>query len=137
MKFLKKYIWSFIPLVIVGGMLMGANPTSTGGTRKIPDYKTQVLVASTSEGSVILNPDLEYILMHDGEDNTGASDSNTIYLSFSGSVDADASEGSDKAKLIETRSFPVGPGLSLMKFKTAAGGPTFTVIPGPNYFGKF
>lgn len=102
-----------------------ANPTSIAG---IP----AVLVASTSEQSVMLETNREYTLAHDGENASGVADTATIYLAFqSASVDADASEGASKFKLLGGRSVVLGPGLDTVKFKVAAGAPTFSVSPGP------
>lgn len=92
--------------------------------------KPAVLAASTEEQTITLEEDREYTLAHDGEDATGAEDTHTIYLSFGGAVDADAGEGADKAKLKDGRVFLIGPGISILKFKCAAGAPTFSIAPG-------
>lgn len=99
--------------------------------------KPAVLQATTTEDSVQLQSDREYSIGHDGEQNDGTADSNTIYLSFVADVDADESEGADKAKLISGRSLVVGPGVAVLKFATEAGSPTMTVVPGPRKMGMY
>lgn len=100
-----------------------ANPTT------LTD-KPAVIDTGTGASSVALDPRRAYGLAHDGEDNAGDADLNTVYLALSASVDADGSEGDDKAKLVPGRALIVGPNVDTLKFQTAAGGPTFTIVPG-------
>lgn len=107
-----------------------ANPSAIDGG-------VAVLVAGTGQAQVALNPDREYTVVHDGEDAAGAGDTNTIYLATDGNVDADASEGADKFKLKNGRAAVIGPGKEVLKFKCAAGAPTFSVDPGPRLMGNW
>lgn len=91
--------------------------------------KPAVLKATTSLQSVDLDGNREYSLGHDGEDDTGGSDENTIYLGFDTVGTANETEGSDKAKLISGRSIVIGPGVDKLYFQTETGTPTFTVVP--------
>jgi len=106
-----------------------ANPTEI-------DLDPAVVLATTTEQAIILHSDREYDLQHDGEDETGAASVVTIYLAVgSGSVDADSSEGSNKAKLLNGRFLTIGPGVRILKFKTGSGKATFTIIGSARYRG--
>lgn len=93
------------------------------------DVYPAVVAASVSPDTVELNPLLAYSFAHDGEDATGAPDENTIYLAFGDTVEADASTGTNKAKLLAGRALPIRRGVKQVRFATAAGAPTFTVVP--------
>ena len=99
-----------------------ANPTQI-------DDKPVVLEVTTVESSIVLDPDRDYTCVHSGEDTSGNPVTNTAYLSSSAGVDADASEGDDKAKLLDGGSITVGPGWKALYFATEAGAPTMTVVP--------
>ena len=101
-------------------LLFVANPSSI-------DASYSVLSATTTEASVTLNPDRIYALAHDGEDNAGAASTSTIYLSTASPVTASAAEGSNKIKLLAGRVYYVGPGVTVLYFKTASGSATFSV----------
>ncbi len=91
-----------------------------------------VVAASTAEQSVKLDPAREYSLAHDGQDAQGYEDTATIYLATdAGSVVPNAAEGLNKFKLLAGRAVVVGPHVSVLKFRTAAGAPTFSVSPSP------
>ncbi len=96
------------------------------------DGELAVLVAGTTEKSVALNVKREYTLAHDSEDAAGDAATNTIYLATDdGSTVADATAGKNKFKLLAGRSVVIGPDVSAIKFRTAAGAPTFSVSPSP------
>jgi len=101
------------------------------------DELPAVLAASTTEQTIALSTQRRYTFLHDGEDVSAAPDSATIYLAYYSTVDADASEGGNKAKLKGDRIIEVGPGISSVRFKTSAGAPTMTVLPSRQYFGDF
>ena len=99
-----------------------------------------VILTSTTEFSLILDPDREYTLYHDGETDAGVASALPIYLSFSAAVDNDESEGDDKAKLMSARTLVIGPGVPVLYVQlkaAAATTPTFTIVPGPKYLGKY
>lgn len=108
-----------------------AAATSVGGNRQDgADYKPCVLKATTSQQSISMNPDLEYLLQHTGKDASNNASTVEIYLAFDGTVDADASEGADKAILMNQQPMPIGPGLDILKYRSSAEA-CFNVIPGP------
>lgn len=97
----------------------------------LTDVALAVLEVTTSEQEVILDPRREYTLSHDGENTSGAEDTNTIYLATEGDVVADANEGEDKYKLKNGRFTTVGPDKTVLKFASASGSPTMSVSAGP------
>ncbi len=102
-----------------------ANPTSIAG---VP----AVIVVNPAGGNVTIDPLREYTLKHDGEATDGTASTDIIYLSLALAVDADGSEGADKAKLCAGDVIVLGPGLTTINFATAAGDEaTMTVIPSP------
>ena len=110
-----------------------ANPTSV-------DDVPAVIVTSTGGDDITLNPDRRYHVAHDGETNAGAASAVTVYLSFSAAVDADESEGADKAKLIAGRSIPVPAGTRLLRTKlkaAAPSAPTITIVPTERQWGAW
>lgn len=100
-----------------------ANPTSMiGGVAN--------LAAGTSEQSITLDPQREYSLGHNGVDSAGSADTNTIFLSLGSAVVASYAAGEDKFPLLSGSSVIVGPGVSVIRFKTASGAPTFRIAAG-------
>ncbi|MGE3667683.1 MAG: hypothetical protein AB7G51_13805 [Steroidobacteraceae bacterium] len=93
------------------------------------DVYPAVVAASSTPDTVALNPMVAYSIAHDAEDASGTPDENTIYLSFSDTVDADSSAGTNKAKLLAGRAMPIRRGVKQIRFASAAGAPTFTVVP--------
>jgi len=110
-----------------------ANPSSVG----VADADMAVLVSAAADGSITLNPQRTYTLAHDGEQNDGTTDTNTIYLANNATVVRTEAEGANKAKLLFGRELVVGPGITTLHFGTEAGTPTFTVIPGLDLYGDF
>lgn len=110
-----------------------SNPTSVG----VSDGNPAVLEATTTLQAVTLDPQREYTVGHDGEDTAGSSSTGSVYLAVDAAVDNDASEGANKAKLINGRSLVIGPGVGVLKFRTASGSPTFTINPGPRLHGQW
>jgi len=103
-----------------------ANPDSVGLT----DYKPAVVLASGTEDSVSLERHKRYHLYHDGEDASGNACTQTIYLRCNAdTVDADTSEGANKAKLKSGGNLTIGPGVDTLYFKMASEDCTFTIIP--------
>ncbi len=100
------------------------------------DLYPAVLAASTTMAFVELNPDREYTLLHEEETVAGVADSNTIYFTTTPKVTdadavvADATAGDNKMKLQSGRALVFGPKFYGLQFKTAAGAPTFTLLPG-------
>lgn len=105
-----------------------ANPTSIG----VNDPYPAVLLIGTTKITVDLDPRKEYMIYHDREDDSGSSNVETVYMTFHHpNVDADQSEGANKAKLIDGRELPIGPGIGRMMLQTASGSVTVTVAPNP------
>lgn len=105
-----------------------ANPASIG----VNDPYPAVLVITDTKVTVDLDPKLEYMLYHDREDSSGSSSGVTVYMTFHHpNVDNDPSEGANKAKLIDGRELPIGPGVGRAMLQTATGEATVTVAPNP------
>lgn len=102
--------------------------------------KWAVLQATTSEQTLTLDPGRAYILAHNDRDISGVAASDTIYLADNASVDNDDSEGPNKCMLISGRVVQVGPGVTTLKYRLAAGAatsPTFQLLFGPNTMGRY
>lgn len=105
-------------------------------------YRFATLAASpTSIQTVILDARKIYYIYHNGENESGATDTKTIYLAISGNAIANATAGDGKLKL---QSFsppnviPLGPGIQNLQYTCAVGGaPTFVILPGPRFYGNF
>lgn len=81
---------------------------------------------SNSETSLSLDPTRMYTLAHDREDASHAADANTIYLGFAG-VAADGANGLNKFKLLDGRVLEIGPGVNIVRYKSAGGAPTMSI----------
>ena len=103
----------------------------------ITNLPVTIAVANTAEASVTLDPQRSYLLQHNGLAAAGSADTNTIFLSFDATVDNDVSAEEDKFLLINVQPIVVGPGVSNLNYRSAAGVPTFSVMPGPHEFGDF
>lgn len=109
-----------------------ANPGSIG----IYDNTLQngtlcaVILASTIQSSVTLNPNQIYSFAHDGEDPSGNSATQTIYMCTSGTVVTSPDSGLDKIKLMFGRPMSIGPNFKTLNFATLSGIALFSVIPG-------
>lgn len=99
-----------------------ANPSSVS-------EKPAILEATTTQDTVALDPWRRYSLSHNQVNTAGAGATQTIYLATAADVTASADSGADKAALIDIRTLVIGPGVSVLRFKTAAGSPTFTIVP--------
>lgn len=93
-----------------------------------------VLEATSSQQTITINPYKWHEIEHFGEDASGSSASDAIYLAFerageSLTVDADASEGANKWKLRDGKKLLLPPGVGLIAFKTGSGSPTFGINP--------
>lgn len=98
-----------------------------------------IVAASNTEADIVLDPDREYTLTHTGIQSTTAStaDTNTIFFKTSASVTLTYTAAQGAFALDENESCIVGPGLSQIFYRTAAGTPTFKVNGGPLLFGKW
>lgn len=90
-----------------------------------------VLEAATTERVVTLNRLREYTLRHDGEDTTGAADTNTVYLAINGSPPPDSAGGLDRFKLLNGSVVVIGPDVSSLRYKATSGAPTISISAGP------
>lgn len=101
-----------------------ANPTSI-------DNKPALLAASTTTAEIAINGNRSYTLIHESLTEAGAADTNTVFFSAgAAAVDADQSSAAEKFTLPDGASRTIGPGVNSLKFATAAGAPTFVVLPG-------
>jgi hypothetical protein len=97
------------------------------------------LVAATTSGICLLDGSRAYSIAHDGVNSAGTSDTNTIYMSTSGSgqVLVNNGPGADLIKLTNGRSIVLGPGVNQINYVCASGGPTFLIIPNEKSYGKY
>lgn len=102
-----------------------ANPTELYGG-------VATVVTGTTQVSLTIDPHRIYTVFHTGLGTGLAADTNPVMLAIDGNVDADGSEGSDKFILLSQAYVEIGPGKSVVKFKTAAGAPTVCLSSGPN-----
>lgn len=117
-----------------------ANPTTFAAETDM----MAVLVASTSQQTITLNPSCSYALYHNSQDNqsTPVSDVNSIFLacnvksSTSGTAVATGVEATNKAILLAGGVLTIGPNISALKFICASGTPTFNLIRQDNYLGR-
>lgn len=79
-------------------------------------------VPSTEVGTFAIDPAKEFTLMHLNETKEGLEDKNTIWLAFGDEV-PDGQIGLDKYRLKAFSSVCLGPGISILKFRSAAGIP--------------
>ena len=86
-----------------------------------------VIEATTTEGSVTLDPYYRYAIWHNGRNTSGAADDDTIYFSTSAEVEADPAAGSGRQQLVDGASAPLPLGAAILRFKTATGAPTFSI----------
>jgi hypothetical protein len=90
-----------------------------------------VLKATTTEGSVTLDPLRQYTVQHLGVDDSGVNSVDIVALATSADTDADFSEGADKVILLPEEKAPVGPGKATLKFKAKAGTIMLNVLVDP------
>jgi len=100
-----------------------ANPTDIS-----QDDMSVLSISSTGEVSVDVNKRRIYSVAHNGQDSAGLASTVPVYCSAAKAVDTDSSEADDKAILFNGWSFDLGPGLDTLKFRTASGEATITVI---------
>lgn len=107
-------------------------------TDKYSGIKPATLIATSgSPFTVLLNASRSYTLNHDGENDYGQTDTNTIYLSVSGNVVTDFAPDDAKLKLKDGKPLTIGPGVDRITFRTSAGSPTFSVIPNIINYGDY
>ena len=94
------------------------------------------VTASDMPAALPLDSDRSYTLSHNGVDVAGSAATTTIFLSV-GTVTASYAAADDKIPLMAGTSIVVGPGLSSINFQTTSGSPTFIVLAGPRFFGRF
>lgn len=87
------------------------------------------LAASTSEQTINLDRHRLYAVLHNGIDVSESPDTNLVFLATDSAVVADGSEGEDKAVLGFGAQIPLPPRTDTLRFRCAAGAPTFTLIP--------
>jgi len=88
-----------------------------------------IIEADTTQDSVTLHKDRTYTIVHTGLNASGGADANTIWFA-QGDVTASWAVGTDKLPVQDGQSVVVGPALATLNFKTAAGSPVFSIIPG-------
>ena len=102
-----------------------ANPTG-------PSNDPALLEAvSTETRSYALDKGREYLIEHTGlQDDGSTADVNPIFFNFGGgTLTASYEEGANKGVLAAGKLRVIGPGVSLIQFKTAAGEPIMQIIP--------
>jgi hypothetical protein len=93
--------------------------TIEGGPRKVAAADTENHILLDSQG---------YTIMHDGVDVSNTPDLNTIYISDTPGITASAAAG-EKLALVYGRYIEVPDKWRAVYFVTAAGAPTFSVLP--------
>lgn len=93
-----------------------------------------LLEASSVEADVLLQSDREYTLVHTGKDSSGVGATGMVAFQTAATVAADysasADENADKIVLESGAFRMIGPGVSKLFFKAAAGSPMIQIIPG-------
>ena len=123
------------------------NPTTTVGLTNISDVPpgdngtiafrwVTCVAANNAIATVALDAKKGYTISHDSQDETGASDTNTVYFACSGNPITNPQSADGKLKLINGRSVFIGPGIPSISFRCAAGSPTFTLIPDSHAYGQ-
>ena len=118
-------------------MPISTNPTKIGsfpglGLNVIP-YGYTVVATSGIQQSIYLQGQQSYTLAHNSVDETGASETDTIFIAISGNCITNWNSGTDKLLLTNGHSIVIGPGISNINYQTAitaTGSPTFTILPG-------
>ena len=109
-----------------------ANPSSVGLDT---DYEPAIIATSTTAVAVTLDPNKQYMLVHNGINASGASTTDYIMGSI-GSTTPAASAGSGKLILTTATYLYIGPGHSTLNLKASANAPTVSLIPIENDFGN-
>ena len=107
-----------------------ANPTSVG----VSSYAPAIVEVTTTASSVTLDPNKQYLIVHNGVSTAGAANTDVIWLA-TGTSTAALTAGSGQAILTTGKSLVLGPGISTLGFDVGANAPTMTVVPIFNDFG--
>ena len=106
-----------------------ANPTTVG----VDDNNPAVLKVTTTVFTVTLEPQREYMLVHNGLNVGGTADTGTIFFGIAANPAVDYDEGADLGQLnagAGKSPIVIGPGLKEIRLDTDGTGPTCTIIPG-------
>lgn len=109
---------------------------TTAGSEHLP----AVVVAGTGESTITLSKDRRYRLKHLGLDADGSTaGTEAIFLRVgTDTVETNLNAATDKAALINNHEpIEIGPGVTKLYAKTAAGAPTFSIMPLPPVFGQY
>ena len=97
--------------------------------------KPYVVGASTTEGTITLDRDREYTIKHNGLNASGSA-TDPIFFAYDEAVTASWAQDDNKFGLNANELVSIGPGCETLHYKTAAGTPTFSLIPGPKLLGE-
>lgn len=101
----------------------------------VDNNKPYVVGASSTEGTLTLDRDREYLVRHNGQNASGSA-TEPIFFAYDEAVTASWAEDNNKIGLNAGETTAVGPGCSTLHYKTASGTPTFTIVPGPKLLGE-
>jgi hypothetical protein len=90
------------------------------------------IATSTTQTTLALDPSRDYTIIHNSKNAARADDINDIFLAINESS-ADGAVGEDKYLLSAGRAAVIGPGISILKYKSAAGAPTFGIASSNKY----
>lgn len=106
-----------------------ANPTTIANKSIVVSVTTTVAEISVVDLAGKKEGARRYGIKHDGEDNTGAASTVTVYGSYGTTITATAAEGSDKFKLMDGDMITIPAGTRTIKLITASGSATVTIFP--------
>ena len=114
-----------------------ANPSSVG----VAAWQPAMVVTDTTGGSTTLDPNKQYLIKHTGLDNssTPGASTGTAYLTVGQSgtaITANGVEGSNKYPILSGDSQIIGPGITTLGWRAAAGTPVLSVLVLQTDFGR-
>lgn len=101
------------------------------------DLNPTIVAVTTNNAAITLNPDRQYLLVHNGVDNAGSASTAVVYGSTVSSLTPGPTEGANAFAINEGGAVVIGPGKSYLALKTASGAATVTVAPGPGFSGSY
>ena len=102
-----------------------SNPASVGLSG---NYEPALIATTTTASSTTLDPNVQYMLQHNGIDESGNAQTEYIMIATDDSTAA-AGSGAGKGILTTSNTVLVGPGITTLKFDASANDPTMTIFP--------
>lgn len=98
---------------------------------ELTDQPAVVEADSSTARMVKLQTNRRYAVLHDGVTTDGATPATQLVVLAYGNVDPDVTgaAGDNRLRLKNGRGVTVGPGISLLSFKSVSGNPTLSIVP--------